>query len=679
MFAAQVQAAVPANGRSWELATFEPPSSSRVLGPRPMDGDGERFVYSVIGPHPGSSAGGVLSFGTADRSPAGWVHAPLGFPYQIESTAVLDLVAPIMPIAFSDDEQASLWFSTVPLGPGAPPEGPTTLYRDTAAGSPEFIAPVGSLPPSAIYRGFADIAGDGSRVVFSTKEHLLAGDAVRTTGNSVYAWDGDGLELVDVDDGGALLSTCGSEVSQANGMSNQGSGVFFTAPASCNGVEKVYLRDLDSETTVQISASECTRVDCDATADVAFAGATEDGEFAFLTTTQQLTDADHDAGRDLYRYDVATGKLNLLSGAPSEVSGEVVEGALVFPSEDGGRVYFRASGEVIPGESTAGEKLFMADGGGVHLVAPASFPIEAEIQLSADGKRALFVTKAQLLGADTDSSGDAYLYDADSETLVRISTGPAGGNGASPASIEAPTPLNRHEYEYGDLRQYYAITASGDRAFFMTDESLVPEDTNGVFDVYEWWNGQASLVTPGGQPLKSEFGGISRDGRSLMFATNASLVPADVDGEGRDIYLARLDGGFPRPAGSLPCDASSCPLPVGGRITRPTPASMAPARHKPGQLRVVEVASKAKKGAIAVVVSAPSPGSVSGLIWAREKGKKVTIARGSKKAKRSGKVNLVLRLTSAARRAPAVGARQWHLTVSQGSSKASQVVKVSLR
>lgn len=342
---------MPANGRTWELGTFEPPSSSRVLGPRPMGKEGDRFVNSVIGPQAGNPAGAVVSYGTAVRGPAGWVNGPLGFPYKSSSTVVNNLVAPIMPIAFSDDEKTSLWLSTVQLIPGAPLEGPTTMYRATAGGSPEFIAKVGTMLPSIGYPGFADIAADGGRVVFSTSEHLLAGDAARTTGNSVYVWNGSVLKLVDVDNGGSLLSTCGSVVSQANGMSNQGNRVFFSVPASCNGVAKVYLRDLDSGTTVEISSSECTRGDCNAPADVAFAAATEDGKFAFLTTTQQLTNADQDAGRDLYRYNVATGQLSLFSGAASEVSGEV-NNAIVYPSDDGARVYFRASGEMIPGEST---------------------------------------------------------------------------------------------------------------------------------------------------------------------------------------------------------------------------------------------------------------------------------------------------------------------------------------
>lgn len=681
-FAPQLQAAVPANGRGWEMATFEPASSSRVLGLRPLDKVSDRFPYAVVGPHPGTESGPVVSYGMAQREPTEWVNAPLGFPYRTESTVVLNVFAPILPVAFSDDEEEVLWSASVALSPDAPPPPPgltTDLYRDTAGGGPEFIARVATVPPLAGYPGFADIAADGSRVVFTSFEHLLPGDANRTSGRSTYAWDGSGLELVDANPLGSALSACGSEVSKANGMSGAGDRVFFSVPASCNGVEKVYLKDFDTGTTVQISASECTRGDCNAAANVFFAGATEDGDFAFLTTTQQLTDDDRDAARDLYRYNVEAEDLTLLSRAPSEVTGAVVGNVEAFPSDDGGRTYFRASGEMLPGESIPGEKLFVADASGVRLVGPAEFPASPQIQLSADGGQALFVTNTRVLEGDTDANGDAYLYDAEAESLIRISTGPAGGNGASSVSIDAPSPANLHAEESGNLRPYYAITAAGDRAFFQTDESLVAEDTNGVLDVYEWWEGEARLITPGYQPLKSEFGGISRDGRAVAFATNATLVSADIDGDGRDIYIARLGGGFPEPVTASGCDPASCAVQEGGRIERPIPASMKDVPSESRQLRVIGVAARARKGRIAVFVSAPTPGSISGRLWIRRKERKVVIARGSADAERAGRVRLLLRLTPAARRSKLRRRMRMRLTVSGGSLRASRAVRVRLR
>jgi hypothetical protein len=178
--------------------------------------------------------------------------------------------------------------------------------------------------------------------------------------------------------------------------------------------------------------------------------------------------------------------------------------------------------------------------------------------------------------------------------------------------------------------------------------------------------------------LKSDFAGISRDGRSVMFATNATLVSADQDGEGRDLYAARLGGGFPATEITR-CDSVSCPLPAAERIVRPLPASLTPVPHKRRRLRVIDVAAKAKRGAVAVLVSASARGLVSGRIWTRKKGRKLVLAQGSSRAKRAGRIRLALRLTGPARRLAGDGPRRARLTVRDGSAKVSRVVKVRLR
>lgn len=682
LLAPQAEAAVPANGRSWELVTVNPPSSSRVVGMRPIRDDGERIVYGAAGPPQGSPSGAGVTYGTSVRGQSGWIDVPMGIPYEgAFFEEPIPIVVPVMAAAFAASEETIVWLSSVPLTPGAPPEGDLGLYRQLPSGAVQLIAKVGT-GITLFHGGFADIARDGGRVVFSTEEHLLPGDAGRTQGWSIYAWDGGGLELVDVDNGGTLLSTCGSSIpKQTTSMSDDADRVFFTKMTGCGDPDEVYLRDLEAGTTTEISASLCTRLDCGPAANVMFAGATPDGDFAYMTTTQQLVNADEDSGRDLYRYNVASGGLSLLSDIPTVGNMEVLA-QRVFPSDGGERVYFKASEEISPG--TFSPRLYMADGSGTRLVAPASLAgvFSAEISLSTDGGKAVFVTETPVLGGDTDSQGDAYLYDADADTLRQISTGPAGGNGEQTVRIEPLSPMNRQEFEFGDIRPYYAIDAGGDRAFFQTAETLLPEDTNGVADVYEWRNGELGLVTPGYQPLVSELAGVSRDGRTVVFGTNASLVGRDADGESRDLYSARLGGGFAEPPPPPPgCDNATCPLPPGERVQRSTPPSVnqVQGKGKRDSLRVISVASKPKKGAIAVVVSVPAPGRVSGQIFTRAKGKKSVLAAGSTRAKGAGKVQLKLKLTSSALRSAGGGAKDAQLTVSQGSSKASQGVKVSLR
>jgi hypothetical protein len=665
------------------MTNINPATSAGVVGPLPIREETDDFVYGIIGPPPGSASGAAFGYSIGQRTPLGWTNTPLGFPYDTESEEVLTSVSPSEPVAYSENAQAILWQAFVPLLPGAPPENETALYRQVGD-KLELIAPMEDSTFLAEPFLYSAISDDGSRVVFQARTHLLPGDAGRTTGQSIYAWNGPGtLQQVDVKEGGALASTCGSTVPRSNGMSADGKRVYFTVPASCNGTAKVYLRDVTKGTTVEISASRCTRVDCNAAANVRFAGATRDGKIAYLTTTQQLTNADEDNQDDLYSYNADTDELTLLSGGEPTGGGGVLD-VDVAPAEVGGRVYFAASGELLPGEP-GGEKLFLSDGhGGIHLVANAtldSFNGERQIQLSRDGSRALFTTASQVLPGDTDLQSDAYLYDANEDKLVRISTGPTGGNGSFAVSIAAPSPLNQQSFEAGNLHPYWSIDANGDRMFFSTEESLVPEDTDGKFDVYEYFNGNVGLITPGNLPLREDFGGASRDGRMVLFATNASLVPSDQDGGARDIYAARLGGGFPEPESPPECDRTTCPLPTNPRVSRPTPPSIGTQPSKGGsaatKLSVVEVAPKAKKGAIAVTVTAPSAGLVTGSAWIKQKGKKLILARGSVKAPGPGKTELALRLTAAARRF-AGGAKKVHLVISSGKSTVSEVVEVKL-
>ena len=92
---------------------------------------------------------------------------------------------------------------------------------------------------------------------------------------------------------------------------------------------------------------------------------------------------------------------------------------------------------------------------------------------------------------------------------------------------------------------------------------------------------------------------------------------------------------------------------------------------------MLEVASKPSKGALTVVVSTPAAGTVTASIWAREGGKKVVLARGSGKATRAGKLQLALRLTAAGKQSK--GTKHAHLTVSAGSAKAAEAVKVKFK
>ena len=138
-----------------------------------------------------------------------------------------------------------------------------------------------------------------------------------------------------------------------------------------------------------------------------------------------------------------------------------------------------------------------------------------------------------------------------------------------------------------------AISDDGSRIFFNSYDALLPTDTNGKEDVYEWEapgsgpagaqcteasasyspsnGGCLALVSSGESATDSEFVDASPDGRDIFFKTAASLVPQDPGLI--DIYDAREGGGFPAPPGRLlACDGEGCQSP-GAPPKASTPSS----------------------------------------------------------------------------------------------------------
>jgi hypothetical protein len=662
------EAAVPANGRAWELLTPTKPNSAWVLSAMPLGNNDGRVLYASVGPMPGAPSGATVASNLALRGESGWSSTPLGFPYIFKSPEVFAQLFPMLMGGLSDDDSTAIWLSATPLIPGAPPEGYVGLYRQGPDGTLSVIANLGEHL-LLLLENYVDLSGDGAHTVFTDEEHVLPSDAGRVEGASIYDSTQAGLQQVDVTTASSLLSPCGSALSSANGMSENGQRIFFSNPdpsTSCAEPSRVYLRT--GGETIEVSASHCNRLDCNAPADTEFAGATPSGSSVFMTTTQQLTNEDTDVTRDLYRYRSGSGTLSLVSDSPPEADGEV-KGGVVHPSDDGSRVYFCATGRLVPGKGAeAGENLYWADEVGLHFV--ASIPCPEEIQLARDGRSALLGTSVALVAGDTDESKDVYLYDADGNTMTRLSAGPGGGNGSFDASIASGL---GETFSFGREPLFRSITEDAGEAFFTTAEKLAPGDVNPVADVYEWSNGQVDLVSSGTGETEARFGSVSPDGRTVLFETTATLLPADVDGGDGDLYVARKGGGFPEPEPepSPECAEATCEAASRPRVARPSPASSAP-KGREGRIRLLEVSGG---GDPTLKVSVPWPGLLSAKGRARLDGSTRVVARGSTGAVHAGRVRMPLRLSAAAQRALARGdSLKVHLVVREAELRLARTI-----
>jgi hypothetical protein len=309
---------------------------------------------------------------------------------------------------------------------------------------------------------------------------------------------------------------------------------------------------------------------------------------------------------DLYRYVTATNTSELIAG---DVAG------LVGASDDTERVYF-ASKEVLTGEeeNEIGQKaedgaanLYLheaGEGGGSYrfigqLAASGEetflnpVPIRHNGRVSPDGLAAAFMSAAPMTGYDnTDAkSGEAdtevFLYDATANEgageLLCASCNPTGGRPAGKNVAEeggAFWAAGRLPASYSTLVEPEVLAPDGSRLLFEATDALVPDDTNGRIDVYEWERagvgsceesnttfseaagGCVDLISSGQSLADSEIVDVSQtaSGADIFFNTLESLLPSDYGL--RDIYSARIGGGFPPPPPPTPiCEGESCQSP----------------------------------------------------------------------------------------------------------------------
>ena len=158
---------------------------------------------------------------------------------------------------------------------------------------------------------------------------------------------------------------------------------------------------------------------------------------------------------------------------------------------------------------------------------------------------------------------EVYLYDAVSGRLVCVSCDPSGARPVGPGE------LGGRESVQGGARAgnfpFYLprnLSDGGGRLFFQSSDALVPNDSNGHLNVYEWERvGEGSCSTASASytashegctfPISNVAGGsdshfmdASTNGDNVFIATADQLLPSDTDSR-EDVYDVSVGGGFP--------------------------------------------------------------------------------------------------------------------------------------
>jgi hypothetical protein len=227
-------------------------------------------------------------------------------------------------------------------------------------------------------------------------------------------------------------------------------------------------------------------------------------------------------------------------------------------------------------------------------------------QVTPDGRDLVFSSSAPLAGHEPEQPGAkllsapaVYRYDFPTGELTWVSH---GAEGFKPPAGEHPALIasrpGRHFNVVGpnaDIEDWGraisgcphpAIPEEGERCpegsydgeyiIFTTAAQLQANDLNGERDLYEWHcpgnvdcahNGVVSLVSdgldPNGVQLKDNFAAtaMSATGSDIFFSTLTRLVGQDTDSL-RDVYDARVGGGFPAPSEPA-CSGEACQGPLG--------------------------------------------------------------------------------------------------------------------
>ncbi|MDQ3933739.1 MAG: hypothetical protein M3340_03815 [Actinomycetota bacterium] len=381
------------------------------------------------------------------------------------------------------------------------------------------------------------VSDDGWRVIFETAQALTAADTDRQV--DVYARDRGKTELLSTGptDPGAIPTEFFEHGVHLDGYAADGRATFFSTlgrlvAADTDSARDVYKRE-DGVTTL-ISTDAAGRNTSGA---ATFRASSADGSRVFFYSTDPLVAEDADNGAGDYYMRVGT-RLELVS------KGTVPGRPLNTPSRlevtpDGLTAVFDTPDALEPNDNDGhNNDVYQRSGGTTRLLSVDSLGLSAPCAAAAEDPRGVQACDA-LVGAQSDDGRDVVWDTA--EPLVpedrntsRDLYGSLGGQlewisaGAAPDDGETA----------GD------VSLDGGRITFTSAARLVPED-RGLFthDVYQRVDGRLRLVTELPENGHSELDSVSEDGRRVFFHTWSSLVPEDTD---RDYDLYEWEDGVRR-------------------------------------------------------------------------------------------------------------------------------------
>ena len=370
---------------------------------------------------------------------------------------------------------------------------------------------------------------------------LLAIAALVAGGGLALATPGD-LALVSVSSGG----TQGTTASEANAVSADGRFVAFTSASALTatptgGKVQLYVRDRTAGTTALASSSAAgaaagADVETQDVGNVQFSISGDGRYVVFASTAANLTPADTDALQDVFRKDLTTGAVTLVSVNSAGVKANAAVFGDPDVSGDGNRVSFgsgAATNLFGADANAAGSDVVVRDiaAGTTVLAAQTAAGVQANgiterSAISADGRAVAFEAPTgtfNLDPADADNRGnDVFVRNLTAGTLSAASD-PAVPTGSGFPDIS------------GDGR--YVVIETGHKYDAVNDLSAGN-------DVYRRDMGTGTIVLVSAKNASDAGGGtdgvrpaISADGGRVAFTSTSTDLTTDANAAVKDVFV----------------------------------------------------------------------------------------------------------------------------------------------
>lgn len=556
LLAAMPATAAAAPERVFELASPGAKGGSDVLSAAFATADGNAVSFGSYAALGDPSHALFATTYVSRRTAEGWVPMSMQGKVLAPNPALVDSTETV---GLSADLSAVFSKAFAPFGAGDE-NGAMDVAR-VRDGVSTWVTPSLTLPDmNAVDSDVVGSSADGQRFVVATTKPMVAGVPGGPT--QLYLSGPDGIELASrlpngTPLGGARLGNGRGFQPDNRAISADGRTLFFS---TATGVSQLYVHRDGATTLVSADTTGAA-----GTAPSVYHAATDDGTEVLFSSTSQLT-AGAPVGGGLYRYDVEADDLRLV--VPGAISG------VMQTSDDLSVAYVVSTAQLQSGTGVAGQpNLYRVTDGSVRFVATLSSQDNFGWNwgqggnvggVSSDGNRLVFQSRAILAGANLGQfKNGIYRYDAVDDALKCISCRPDGTVAAQGAS------LVNYNVAAGNAEQganpSRVTTADGRLAVFETADALLPEDQNALSDVYGYDDDGLHLISGGTPGDESHAIDITPDGSDVFFFTTANLTSDDVDNGYRDVYTARIGGGFA--SVEAPCTAGTCERPDAAATT----------------------------------------------------------------------------------------------------------------